>query len=72
MASKQLELPIFHYDDPATGSPLVGGLVYTYAAGTSTALTTYTDSTLGTANSNPVVLDAYGNAKIWYDQSLKV
>lgn len=49
----------------ATGAPLVGGLLYTYAAGTTTPQATYTDSTGSTANTNPVVLDARGEANIW-------
>ena len=49
----------------ATGAPLAGGLVYTYAAGTTTPLTTYTDSSGVTANSNPIVLDSRGEANIW-------
>ena len=43
-----------------TGAPLVGGLVYTYTAGTSTPKATYTDSELTVAHTNPIVLDAYG------------
>ena len=43
-----------------TGGVLNGGLLYTYAAGTTTPLTTYTDSTLATPNNNPVVLSASG------------
>ena len=42
----------------ASGRPLAGGLVCTYAAGTTTAQATSTDDTGGTPNSNPVVLDA--------------
>ena len=49
----------------SSGAPLVGGLVYTYAAGTTTPLATYTDSTGGSANTNPVVLNARGEADIW-------
>lgn len=49
----------------AAGAPLVGGLVYTYAAGTTTPLATYTDSGGSTANSNPIVLDSRGEANIW-------
>ena len=49
----------------ATGAPLVGGLLYTYAAGTTTPQASYTDSTGATANTNPVVLDARGEANIW-------
>jgi hypothetical protein len=49
----------------AAGVPLAGGLLYTYAAGTTTPQATYTDSTGATANSNPIVLDARGEANIW-------
>jgi microcystin-dependent protein len=47
------------------GAPLVGGKVYTYAAGTTSALATYTDSTGATANTNPVILNTRGEAAIW-------
>ena len=49
----------------STGQPLAGGKLYTYAAGTTTPLATYTDSTGGTPNANPVVLDSTGTANIW-------
>jgi hypothetical protein len=42
------------------GAVLAGGLLYTYAAGTTTPLASYTDSTGGVANANPIVLDAAG------------
>jgi hypothetical protein len=51
------------------GAPLSGGKVYTYAAGTTTPLTTYTDSTGSTANSNPVILDSRGECSIWLGTS---
>jgi len=47
------------------GAPLVGGKIYTYLAGTSTPATTYTDYSAGTANTNPIILDSYGQANIW-------
>jgi hypothetical protein len=47
------------------GLPLVGGKIYTYAAGTSTPIATYTDSSAGTANTNPIILDSLGQAEIW-------
>ncbi len=47
------------------GQTLPGGKVYTYAAGTTTPLATYTDSTGTVANTNPVILDAGGFAGIW-------
>jgi hypothetical protein len=52
------------------GAPLVGGKVYAYQAGTSTPQATYTDSALGTPNTNPVILDSSGAAEIWLDPSL--
>ena len=48
----------------ANGQPLAGGLLYTYAAGTTTPQVTYTDSTANTPNTNPIVLDAWGRAQI--------
>jgi hypothetical protein len=47
------------------GSPLVGGKIYTYAAGTTTPLATYTDFGAGTANTNPIILNSLGQANIW-------
>lgn len=54
----------FAAEDDA-GNPLVGGLLYTYVSGTTTNKATYTSSTLGTANTNPVVLNARGEAQVW-------
>jgi hypothetical protein len=47
------------------GFALVGGLLYTYGAGTTTPIATYTDSTAGTANANPIVLNSRGEADVW-------
>jgi microcystin-dependent protein len=48
-----------------TGAPLVGGFLYTYVAGTTTPLATYTDNSGTSLNSNPVVLNARGEANVW-------
>lgn len=48
-----------------SGIPLAGGKLFTYAAGTTNKLATYTDSTGGTPNTNPVVLDANGQCDLW-------
>jgi len=45
------------------GDPLSGGLVYTYVAGATTPLATYSDQEV-TPNTNPVVLDSNGEADI--------
>jgi hypothetical protein len=49
------------------GNPNAGGLIYTYQAGSSTLLTTYTTVNGTIANTNPIVLDAYGRtpSEIW-------
>lgn len=56
--------PKFYATD-ASGAPLAGGLLYTYAAGTTTPLATYTDSTGTVPNTNPVVLNSSGQANVW-------
>lgn len=49
----------------ADGAPLSGGKLYTYAAGTDTALSTYQDANLSVANANPVILDSAGRAVVF-------
>jgi len=53
----------------SNGSFLVGGKLYTYAAGTTTPLTTYTTSTGLIANTNPIILDSRGEASVWFGTS---
>jgi hypothetical protein len=50
-----------------TGLPLAGGLLYTYQAGSSTPLTTYTTINGTVANSNPIVLGTDGRlpSEMW-------
>lgn len=52
------------------GALLAGGLVYTYAGGTTTPQATYTNATDGTPNANPVVLDSAGRASIWFTKGV--
>ena len=47
------------------GIPLVGGKLYSYAAGTTTPLATYTTSTGTQNNANPIILDSRGEAAVW-------
>lgn len=49
----------------AEGTPLIGGKLYTYVAGTTTPQATFTDETGATANTNPVILDSRGEANVW-------
>ena len=52
------------FDD--SGVPLAGGLIYTYAAGGTTPLVTYTSSSGLIAHPNPIVLDSAGRInEIW-------
>jgi hypothetical protein len=51
------------------GLPLVGGKLYTYAAGTTTPLASYTDHTGVTENTNPVILDSNGEADVWLPET---
>lgn len=53
----------------SNGEPLVGGKLYTYAAGTTSPLATYTDATGNTANANPVILNSRGEASVWLGPS---
>lgn len=50
-----------------SGNPLTGGLLYTYAAGTTTPEITYTTINGTTQNSNPIVMDAAGRleSEVW-------
>lgn len=57
--------PKFRATDPSTGLALVGGKLYTYAAGTTTPQATYSDAALTSANANPIILDANGEASIY-------
>lgn len=56
----------------ATGTPLVGGKVYTYDAGTNNPKATYADAAGTIPNTNPIVLDARGEATIFWNGNYKV
>ena len=57
------------FDD--SGVPLSGGLIYTYTAGGTTPLTTYTSISGLVANSNPIILDAAGRVnEIWIPEGV--
>jgi hypothetical protein len=56
------------FDD--SGNVLTGGKIYTYEAGTTTPLASYTSSAGNTAHSNPIILNAAGRVptgEIWLD-----
>jgi len=51
----------------STGRPLSGGLIYTYQAGSSTPLATYSDNGGSIPNTNPIVLNSAGQtpSEVW-------
>lgn len=52
------------------GTPLNGGQLFTYVPSTTTKLATYTDSSGGTPNANPIILNFRGEADVWLDPAL--
>lgn len=52
-----------------SGAACAGCYLYTYAAGTTTPLATYTDSSGSSVNTNPIVLGVAGDAAIWVGTS---
>jgi len=57
-------------EDDANGFPLAGGKLYSYVAGTSTPLATYTTQALDVPNTNPIVLDASGRASVFLEDGV--
>ncbi|MDH3981277.1 MAG: hypothetical protein OES84_00075 [Kiritimatiellaceae bacterium] len=55
-----------------SGALATGFKIYTYEPGGLVAKATYTNSTGGTPNDNPVVLDQRGEADIWWDGLYKI
>lgn len=53
------------------GTILSGGKLYTYSAGSTSPLTTYTSSSGSTLNPNPIILDSAGRvpAEVWVNSS---
>lgn len=69
MTAQLAPAPVFRSWDNL-GLPLVGGKLFTYAAGTTTPQATYIDSTQTTPNTNPVILNFRGEAFVWLDPTL--
>lgn len=64
MTLSTLTLPKF-IEFTSGGSPLAGGKVYFFEAGTSTPKDTFSDAAGASANANPVLLDSSGRATIF-------
>lgn len=62
MSTGSLLFPIGHVFLDDNGTPVNAGKVYFYRTGTATAQNTYSDSTLSTENTNPVVLNSSGRS----------
>ena len=61
MANAYTIAPVpFHQFSDSNGNPASGYRLFSYSAGTTTKLNTYADSAGGTAQSNPITLDAAG------------
>ena len=54
------------------GKPLAGGKVYTYEANTTTSKVTYKDPYGLTPNTNPIILDAAGEADIYLEGTYRI
>lgn len=56
----------------ASGEPAVGAQLFFYVSGSSTKQNTYTNSTGGVANSNPIVLNSLGmpTNEVWFEEGL--
>lgn len=61
-------LPVFQFSN--NGVPMVNGTVSVYLAGTTTPSNTWQDEAQTTLNTNPIVLDARGEAVIYLDPTL--
>lgn len=54
----------------SNGDPASGWKLYSYLAGSATATPTYTDSTGNTQNTNPIILNARGEANVWLSSAI--
>ena len=63
--------PKFKYTIASTGQPGAGYKLFTYEEGTSTKKTTWTTLSKSAENTNPIILDANGEADVWMDGDYK-
>lgn len=64
MAQGLIQEPVQSYED-GSGKPLSGGKLFTYAEGTLTPKATYQDSAGTIPNTNPIILNARGEAVVY-------
>lgn len=72
MAVTNQGYPKFKFFLPGTNTLAVGAKLFTYEVNTTTKKTTYTDIDIGTANTNPIILDANGECDLWLDGKTKL
>jgi len=63
--------PKFYAED-GNGNPLVGGCLYSYACGTTTKVATCANSTCSSDNTNPITLNARGEADVYAEDCYKL
>lgn len=66
MTAQLAPLPVAKFFDN-NGFPLAFGSLTSYAAGTTTPIATYVDSTQTTPNTNPIQLNFRGECNLWLD-----
>lgn len=54
----------------ASGLPMAGAQLFSYQAGTTTPIATFTDSTGGTPNTNPVIANSRGEMSVWITNNI--
>lgn len=64
--------PKFKYTIASTGQPGAGYKLFTYEEGNSTKQTTWTSLSKSAENTNPIILDANGEADVWIDGDYKL
>ena len=64
--------PNFFAIDPATGLPLVGGLLWSYDATTGVLVPLFANAGLTVYQTNPIILDASGSALAYADFKFKL
>lgn len=71
MALTLMPVPQQQFFGP-NGTPLSGGLLYTYQPGTLTPKNTYIDSVGSALNTNPIILDSAGRCQVWLDGAYNI
>lgn len=69
MAGVIATVPKYQFSD-SLGTPLAGGTLTTYIAGTTTLTNTWQDEALTTLNTNPIVLDSRGECVLWLSSTV--